>query len=86
MCLEVDLLVCARVCFEVGHPNMRTVDMRIELRSRYIGMTKQLLNNTEVGSPFEHMGRKAMAQGMRMQAFDPCYAPVFFYYGVNRLT
>src|SRR4051794_18172130 len=43
--------------------------VRIELRRRQIGVSKHLLNRTEVGSALEQMGREGVAEQVWMNTF-----------------
>ena len=45
--------------------------MRVDLRGSHIGVSEQLLNSSEIGSPFEEMSGVRMPQRVRMQ-----HAPV----------
>ena len=62
--------LCARVRCEIFLADMRAVDMRVDLSRRDIGVAEHLLDGSQIGPTFEQMGRKRMAQRLRMQVRD----------------
>ena len=61
-------------------------DMRVDLRSRNVGMAKQFLHDTQIGSPFQKMGRKGMTKGVWRDHFGDAGKPrVFFDQLPNKL-
>lgn len=40
------------------------IEMRVDLRGRYIGVAQELLHNAQIGTAFEQMGGEAVAQHM----------------------
>ena len=65
-----DIRLCARVRCEIFLTDMRAVDMRVDLSRRDIGVAEHLLDGSQIGPTFEQMGRKRMAQRMRMLVRD----------------
>jgi len=51
------------------HPERVIFDMSIYLCSRYIGMTEQFLDRTEIGASGKQMCRERMPEGMNL-GFD----------------
>ena len=50
----------------------RSIEMRVNLRGRQIGMPQHLLNRAQIGAALEKMGRESMAQQMRVElGFNP---------------
>ena len=44
------------------------VDVCVDLGGRHVGMSEQLLDDSQIGSASEQVGREAVPQGMRRQA------------------
>ena len=78
--------MCQRVGRQVNLGQLRTIDMRVDLRRRYIGVSQDLLQHAKVRAAREHMGGKGVAQRVRMESHQPHLAPIALTYGVNTLT
>lgn len=78
--------MCQRMCRQIDLGQLRTIDMRVDLRRRYIGVSQDLLQHAEVRAAREHMGGKGVAQRVRMESRQPHLAPVALAYDVNTLT
>ena len=58
---------------------LRTIDMRVDLRGRNIGMAQNLLQHT-------HVGGKGVAQGMGMEPHQPHLTPIPLAYRMHGLA
>ena len=75
-----------RVGRQVNLGQLRTIDMRVDLRGRYIGVPQDLLQHAKVRTAREHVSGKGVAQRVGMEAYQPHLAPVALAYDVNTLT
>ena len=55
---------------EVLLANVAPVDVRVDLRGRYVAVTEHLLQDAQVGAPFEQMRREAVPQLVRRGWLD----------------
>ena len=78
--------MCQRVRRQVNLGQLRTVDMRIDLRGRYIGVPQDLLQHAKVRAAREHVGGKGVAQHVGMESHQSHLTPVTFAYDVNALA
>ena len=78
--------MCQRVGRQVNLGQLRTIDMRVDLRGRYIGVPQDLLQHAKVRTARKHVSGKGVAQRVRMEAHQPHLAPVALAYDVNTLT
>ena len=61
------LTLRARMRRKVFFADMGTIDVRVDLGRRDIGVAKHLLDGSKIGTAFKQMGRKGMAQRMRVK-------------------
>ena len=75
-----------RVRCQIDLGQLRSVDMRVDLRGRNIGMAQNLLQHTQVGTAREHVGGKGVAQGMGMEPHQPHLTPIPLAYRMHGLA
>ena len=78
--------MCQRVSRQVNLSQLRSIDMRVDLRGRYIGMPQDFLQHAQVGTARKHVGGKRVAQRVGMETHKPHLTPVALAYDVNALT
>lgn len=78
--------MCQRMGRQVNLGQLRTIDMRVDLRRRYIGVPQNLLQHAKVRAAREHMGGKGVAQRVWMEDHQSHLAPIALAYDVNTLT
>ena len=78
--------MCQRVGRQVNLSQLRTIDMRVDMRGRNIGMAQNLLQHTQVGTAREHVGGKGVAQGVGMEPNQPHLAPIPLAYRMHGLA
>lgn len=78
--------MCQRVSRQIDLGQLRTVNMRVDLRGRNIGMPQDLLQHAQVRAAREHVGGKGVAQGVGMKPHQTHLSPVALAYDVNALT
>ena len=64
-CSDSTLPACARVKRAVRFDDVTAVNVGVDLRGGDVGVTEQLLNEAQVGAPFEQMGGERMPQYVR---------------------
>lgn len=62
----------SRMASKVFFAHMNARNVRVYLRRSDVGMTEDFLDGAQIGTAFEHMGRKRVTQRMRMKALDAC--------------
>ena len=75
-----------RVSRQVNLGQLRAIDMRVDLRGRYIGMPQDFLQHAQVGASREHVGGKGVAQRMGMKAHQSHLTAIALAYNVNALA
>ena len=75
-----------RVRRQIDLGQLRTIDMRVDLRGRYIGMSQDLLQHTEVCAARKHMGGKGVTQRMGMESHQSHLVPVALTDGMDALA
>ena len=78
--------MCQRVSRQINLGQLRTVDMRVDLRGRNIGMPQDLLQHAQVRAAREHVGGKGVAQGVGMKPHQTHLAPISLAYNVDTLA
>ena len=78
--------MCQRVGRQVNLSQLRTIDMRVDLRRRYIGVSQDLLQHAKVRAAREHMGGKGVTQRMGMEPHQSHLAPVALTDGMDALA
>ena len=78
--------MCQRVGRQVNLSQLRTIDMRVDLRGRYIGVPQDLLQHAKVRTARKHVSGKGVAQRVRMEAHQPHLAPIALADGMNALA
>ena len=78
--------MCQRMGCQIDLGQLRTVDMRVDLRGRNIGMTQNLLQHAQVGTAREHVGGKGVAQGVGMESHQSHLTPIALAYRMHGLA
>ncbi len=68
--------MCQRMRRQIDLGQLCSVDMRVDLRGRNIGMAQNLLQHTQVGTAREHVGGKGVAQRTGMGPHQPHLTPI----------
>ena len=67
--------MCQRVGRQVNLSQLRTIDMRVDLRRRYIGVSQDLLQHAKVRAAREHMGGKEWRNVCGWSPTNPTWRP-----------
>ena len=78
--------MCQRMGCQIDLGQLRTVDMRVDLRGRNIGMSQDLLQHAQVGTAREHVRGKGVALGVGMEPHQPHLAPIPLAYRMHGLA
>ena len=78
--------MCQRMGRQIDLGQLRTIDMRVDLCGRNIGMSQDLLQHAQVGTAREHVGGKGVAQGVGMESHQSHLTSIAFAYRMHGLA